>query len=111
MKMRCLLHRCCFIIFEDNFSLLFSEREMRMLFYLSIVFLFLISCLLGEVESVEGVNWAYTSPHLIGFDIGSPEYKVHEEASVTIVNNINNNVIFKHLESCSNCISYIHSQW
>ena len=57
---------------------------MRMLFYPSIVFLLLISCLLGEVESVEGVNWAYTSPHLIGFDIGSPEYKVHEEAKLVL---------------------------
>lgn len=55
-----------------------------MLFYPSIVFLLLISCLLGEVESVEGVNWAYTSPHLIGFDIGSPEYKVHEEAKLVL---------------------------
>ena len=57
-----------------------TERgKMRIIFYLSIVFL-LLSCLLGVVESVEGVNWAYTSPHLIGLDIGSPEYKVNEKA-------------------------------
>jgi hypothetical protein len=40
---------------------------------LSISVLLFIS-ILGTADSVEGVNWAYTSTHLIGLEIGSSGY-------------------------------------
>jgi hypothetical protein len=50
---------------------------MMILYYWKLsISVFLFISFLGTADSVEGVNWAYTSPHLIGLEIGRSGYKV-----------------------------------
>lgn len=83
------------------------------LYYLKLSFsILLYSYFLGRVDSVEGVNWAYTSPHLIGLEIGSSGYykvRFHIPKCFLYVNYFKGLLALKYLESFSNCISDLYS--